>query len=186
MSLTEPELRLRERQLARREQVLHAREAELTSSSLSLDRFDALLREFAEQPTPNRAEQPAPERLQSPLASAAGLLGIWLLASPVVLGLATAVGAWSCILCGAALAVAAATRLTHAAHPLPPLMIGVVSVLLIACALSLDSAREVLNCAVTGALGLASALAPPLIARTRRRRAGARRRPTAAESTPPR
>jgi hypothetical protein len=170
--MSEPELRRRERQLARREQVLRAREAELSSPGPSLDRFDALLCELA--------TQPAPDRLRRPLAALVGVLGLWLLASPVVLGLSTAAGTWSCVVCGAALAVAAGARLAGSAHPLPSLTIAVVSVLLIACALSLDTAREVVDCAVVGALGLACALAPPWIARARPRRAGARRRTVAA------
>ena len=111
MSLTEPELRLRERRLARREQVLRARLSELAAPDRSPDRLDALLRELVER-TP-------PDRVSPALGAAVGLLGLWLLASPVMLGFAAAGAAWSCVACGIALAVAGAARLSGAAHQLP-------------------------------------------------------------------
>src|SRR5919197_2636561 len=78
MSRTEPELRLREQRVARREQLLRAREAELSAERCSADRLDALVREFVDR-TPRARLEPAPGVLP-------GALGLWLLASPVVLG----------------------------------------------------------------------------------------------------
>src|SRR5918911_546936 len=92
MSLTEPELRLREQRLARREQLLRAREAELSAERCSADRLDALVRELV--------DRAPPARLPPASGVAPGLLGVWLLAGPVVLGFAEGGAAWSCLACG--------------------------------------------------------------------------------------
>ena len=151
MSLSEPELRLRERRLARREQVLRAREAELRPAGCSPDRVDALLRELV--------DVAPPARLPRPVGAAPGLLGVWLLASPVVLGFAAEGAAWSCTACGVVMTLAAG--LAGARRSLASWAVVAASVWLIASALWLHaSSGATIDCAVSGALGLPAGLAP--------------------------
>jgi hypothetical protein len=168
MSLTEPELRLRARRLARREQVLRAREAELAVAESSPDQLGALMRELV--------DRAPPARVAPALGVAPGLLGLWLLASPVVLGFAAEGAAWSCIACGIVAALAAGLRLSGAAHPLASWSLVAASAWLIAFAPWLDApARAGIACEVSGALGLAAAVAPHALREPSRRGGGARR-----------
>jgi hypothetical protein len=160
MSLSEPELRLREQRLARREQLLRAREAELSAERCPADRFDALVREFVGRP-PSARLPPERARLEPPPGVAPGLLGLWLLASPVVLGFGERGVAWSCVVCGIVVAIAAAIRLSGAADLMISAALVTAGAWLIVSAVWLDGGpRATTDCAVCGVLALVLGLAP--------------------------
>jgi hypothetical protein len=75
------------------------------------------VREFVDRAPPARLP-PEGALLQPAPGVTPGLLGLWLLAGPVVLGFGAGSAAWSCIACGIVVAVAAGIRLSGAAHPL--------------------------------------------------------------------